>query len=675
MTGRLRIRGLRLDVLTNVGRAGRTLVFEDGLNVLRADNSSGKSTSLQAIVYALGLEGMLSARREVPLAHVMTDNATLGTVDAQVLESSVEVEIENGVGERISVRRYVKSDRFSASLVQVRRVGPGAPSSQVALEEYFVRRPGAAVREAGFHTFLATFIGWDLPRVTRADGSEGLLYLETLFPFSFVEQKHGWSGIQARIPTYLGIRDVAKRSTEFILKMDAADRILERQRISSNLSRLEADWQQQLKDLSDSARRGGCALERVPTRVREGLTEDAAIPLTTVADRWVRLEAALELLTAEGAALRQRPIRTSGEAAEEVSASLRAAEFRADSELATLGVVRRERALVGGEASQLELRIEALAEDLQRHKDTLTLVQLGGEIGVSLLADHVCPTCHQAVADGSDLTEHAMTAAENIAFIERQLGTYRSSLSDSRRVLDALSTRENALAESVRESRTEIRAARSTLTSENDAPSVSDVTRLVSIDARIALLSGTQEELERTRSVLRNTAEDWAAQRARLDELESSDLSPEDRLKLSDIQQGLQTQLHRYSFSSLPPSQVEISPDTYRPAHEGFDLGFDLSASDMIRLIWSYLISVLAVSQARDANHLGLLIFDEPRQQETAIASYQALLQQATEQGAAGSQLIFATSETEQSLLGMLDPGSCNLIALAPGEKLIQLLD
>ena len=49
------------------------LAFADGLNVLRADNSSGKSTVLQSIIYALGLEGMLSARRDIPLPHSMTD--------------------------------------------------------------------------------------------------------------------------------------------------------------------------------------------------------------------------------------------------------------------------------------------------------------------------------------------------------------------------------------------------------------------------------------------------------------------------------------------------------------------------------------------------------------------------------------------------------------------------
>ena len=55
MSPALVIRALTLYVATAVGEAGRTLKFSNGLNLIRADNSSGKSTALQAIIYALGL--------------------------------------------------------------------------------------------------------------------------------------------------------------------------------------------------------------------------------------------------------------------------------------------------------------------------------------------------------------------------------------------------------------------------------------------------------------------------------------------------------------------------------------------------------------------------------------------------------------------------------------------
>ncbi len=45
--------------------------------------------------------------------------------------------------------------------------------------------------------------------VARYDGTECRLYLETIFPMLFVEQKRGWSTIQGPFPTFFQIQDVA----------------------------------------------------------------------------------------------------------------------------------------------------------------------------------------------------------------------------------------------------------------------------------------------------------------------------------------------------------------------------------------------------------------------------------------------------------------------------------
>ncbi|WP_440580706.1 ATP-binding protein [Streptomyces sp. PT19] len=263
----VRMRRLSLNVKTSGPTCGTYLSFESGLNVLRADNSSGKSTCLQSIIYALGLEGMMSSSRDIPLPHAMTDVVEVEGREYRVTESSVAIEIENSRGEILTIGRPVKSSQHDTSLIRTRS-GPtlSQPGSAYTQRDYFVRRPGAAQREAGFHYELAHFLGWDLPRVTRMDGSEGPLYLECLFPYFFVEQKHGWSGVQARIPTYLGIQDVSKRSAEFILDLDAMDMILEVQRIESAISILEADWKILERNISGVASRAGIVVRGIPKK-------------------------------------------------------------------------------------------------------------------------------------------------------------------------------------------------------------------------------------------------------------------------------------------------------------------------------------------------------------------------------------------------------------------------
>lgn len=59
------------------------------------------------------------------------------------------------------------------------------------------------------------------------------------------------------------------------------------------------------------------------------------------------------------------------------------------------------------------------------------------------------------------------------------------------------------------------------------------------------------------------------------------------------------------------------------------------------------------------------------RQQDTARTSFAALLAHASEAGRSGAQVIFATSESHESLESMLTGRDHQLINLRPGEKLL----
>ncbi len=200
----LRFRQLRLRAVTTDGLYGADVSFGSGLTVLWADNTKGKSMCLQGMLYALGLERMLSPRREIPLPHAMT--SYLNTDDekrVEVIKSSVSLEIANGDKNVITVHRAVKADT-DKRLITV-EFGPSLSeqSPHLRRQNFFVLDPGAAQREDGFHYFLENFLGWRLPQVRRYKSPETKLYLETVFPLFWVEQKFGWSAIPAAIPTYM----------------------------------------------------------------------------------------------------------------------------------------------------------------------------------------------------------------------------------------------------------------------------------------------------------------------------------------------------------------------------------------------------------------------------------------------------------------------------------------
>src|SRR4051794_25083676 len=105
----MRIRMLRLRAETGRGRFGADLRFENGLVILRADNSRGKSTAVRALMYALGLERMATSHPTQALTAAMRDRLIyepLTMAETPVLESHVALEIQGTSGDTAVITRW-----------------------------------------------------------------------------------------------------------------------------------------------------------------------------------------------------------------------------------------------------------------------------------------------------------------------------------------------------------------------------------------------------------------------------------------------------------------------------------------------------------------------------------------------------------------------------------------
>ena len=60
----LKIRALKIEVNTTSGLYGAEFSFSNGLNIIRGDNSTGKSSLFQSIIYGLGFEELLGGKNE-----------------------------------------------------------------------------------------------------------------------------------------------------------------------------------------------------------------------------------------------------------------------------------------------------------------------------------------------------------------------------------------------------------------------------------------------------------------------------------------------------------------------------------------------------------------------------------------------------------------------------------
>jgi len=421
----IRFRHLRLRAETSSGTFGADIPFVPGLNVLWADNTKGKSTCLQGLLYALGLEKMLSPRREIPLTYVMTshlDEPETGT-QHKILESAVFVEMENAQGEIVTVRRGIKSTT-DTRLVTVFR-GPllTQPAGQYAQNDYFVLDPGAAQREAGFHRMLAGFLGWDLPRVRRFDGSETPLYLETIFPLLFVEQKSGWSSMPGAFPTYLQIRDVSRRAVEFLMALDTFGGELRRQQLDLEIAANNSAWAAKRGEIQSVAASANARVPGIPdTPTVSSADIESAFLMVPDQEEWRPIAALTAALRGRVADMKTGEIPQIGDISEDAAAELdRAMESAAEKNARRNSLFRSRQAEITQKAS-IRQRLAALQEDLQKNLDAQKLRNFGSRVTESFAADH-CPTCFQPIHDtllAQRASAAVMSIEDNIEYIRSQ---------------------------------------------------------------------------------------------------------------------------------------------------------------------------------------------------------------------------------------------------------------
>jgi hypothetical protein len=672
----IRLRHLRLRSFTATRAFGADIPFEAGLNVVQAPNTSGKSTCLQAIIYALGLERSLGPQLTVPLPYAMREQIHQFKEDPYdlVLQSYVELEIANAQGEIVVLHRDVVGDK-STKLIQTwngASLSSAIPRGEQ--RDYFVLDGGSATNESGFHFFLAQFLDWDLPMVARYDGTECPLYLEAIFPMLFVEQKRGWSSIQGPFPTFLRIQDVARRVMEFLLDLETAKNRRRRAELRAVVSELLGRWSNRRKSIEEAAARVG----RIRGLAVQPSAEFAAAPTLDLQlyyqGEWARLADVLQIATDRVAELEASQVETVEQAAPDLQARVTDLRSEIDELSAVLEAVRGEYGAETQDNAALEERVAALETDLKRNQDAQKLQRLGSELGRAA-SEHVCPTCHQGVSNEllPTVDSVGMALDENIAFVKSQLELYHSALLNSRERLQEIAARYRGSERDLQDKQQQLRVLRQELTRPSASPSRAAIEEIVRLQAFIDRLESIDELANSLLDELREIASEWALATSNLRLLPADELTAADKRKIEHLQTAIRRHLERYGFRSFQPGEISLSYDNFRPLVLRSDKGetvekeinFEMSASDAIRLKWAYYLSCMELMRDFSVNHPGLTIFDEPGQQEVEASSLFEFLSSASQSAQNGQQVLVSTSETYEVVSATLGD-SANIVSF-PG--------
>ncbi|MBN8732188.1 MAG: hypothetical protein J0L64_16725 [Acidobacteria bacterium] len=659
----LLIRTLLIRIGTAEGLVGVRLDFDDKLNVIHAPNTMGKSICVNAIIYGLGLEGMLSASYDAPFPPAVTDSIIVDGKAMSVVSSEILLEISNRSGETATIRRAAagKQNRNLVSVWDGATVSkPDAAASQ---RDYFVRVGGAARREAGFHYWLAGFMGWKLPMVPTFREEDSPLYLECIFPMCIIEQKRGWAGFLSRIPTHFRIRDVDERAIEFLLALDTYGNSIARQRLREEQRQIKTEWQNTLAALSSAARTINGVVNGVPGEPGSVWPPQPAPQMVVPnGDRWIAARQGLQGARTALQELQAKPAANTEVRIEQLQTELRTLEHALRRDDYVLDEYLSELEQQREALENVDRRLAAIDQDLRRNKDTKRLREFG-----SVLPLHVsqgeCPTCQQPLQDSllpQVLAAAPMSLVDNIAFIEAQKATFNAMRQNTLRLVAAKEARFEAHQTRVEQKRTDIRMLRQTLMGER-VPEEREIRQRLQLEEWIQKAESALGEFDGRLQQFSELATDWANIQAALKDLPEGDHSAADVSKLSALEKSMRQQLREYRFESLAPDSLWISHDTFRPEHEKFEFEVTTSASDLIRMIWAYVNGLMEVARSQPTNHPGVLVMDEPKQQGAHRRDLGTFLRRLAACGRATQQVIITTSEEADTFAPLVQNLDCKV--------------
>ena len=153
----MKINAIKINIKTVDGEFGTYFEFSKGLNIIRGNNSTGKSTLFQSIIYALGFEELLRGKNAETMQSVLKDKVlTMDGQEHKVIQSSVTIEIENSSNQAITIRRYVKNEAKEAKLIEVSETKSlTRKEPALFMPKWIHDKGGASNEDYGFHYYLA----------------------------------------------------------------------------------------------------------------------------------------------------------------------------------------------------------------------------------------------------------------------------------------------------------------------------------------------------------------------------------------------------------------------------------------------------------------------------------------------------------------------------------------
>jgi AAA domain len=633
----LKIRAIKLEVNTTSGLFGAEYEFSNGLNIIRGDNTTGKSSLFQSILYGLGFEELLGGKNEKTMQTALKDQVEFPKDEFHpVNQSFVYLEIENK--EIVTIKRSIISENRKPQLVDVfsGALLTGGNELLPSRPMYIHDKGGASDDIYGFHLFLSEFLNWDLPEVLTTKGDTSHLYLQQIAPAFIVEQKSGWSDLFATLP-YYSMRNPESRVLEFLLDLDVFENEKKKQRLNSRKQQVNIRWNSIFSQFKRLAERCGGFLRGLDSTPNI-LNSFGGIYIAIADDgKDIPLSEFIRKIRENLLELEKQTITTVGSNIGKNEDALKKLNDKLSQLSLNYDLLSPELTFDYEKLKQYKKQLEAVQEDLRKNKGALKVKSLGHELPTET-ASNICPTCHQPIKDSllpSEIKQTPMRIEDNVSFLESQKKMIEVYLEGQEQNIQEKVKRLTAYQSQLVEIRQEIRDTKKELIQDERLPSVLEIEKRLNLRKKVESLSNLYEEFNILIENLKLLSDDLMTILSSEKQLPMDFFTSKDKEKLKSLYDNFIFLLKKFNYQSKPYDAIKISNETYLPVAEkmlengmtlAYNLKFDSSASDFIRCLWSYYTAILKTSIEFQTNHPMLLIFDEPKQQDLAIGNFKSFL-------------------------------------------------
>lgn len=658
------IKAIHIDIQTDNGPFGFFTEFSRNLNIIRGRNSAGKSTIVHAIMYAMGMEELLGAQNENALTYAMKDYLEHEGLKHQIQKSRVTIEIESN-GKTITARRSVRENGLSTKLVRIQECS-GLTKGETAPTLYkFLHDANSAQIEDGFFKYFENFLGLQLPLVPRTNNKPTKLYLQYIFAAMMVEQKRGWTDYIANLP-YFGVRDARIKIVDFLVGADVFETDAKRDILDQESKQIHDEWQVTYRTLLMETLKQGFKFSNVPkTPTSDFNAELVNFHKTSAGVTENILEYRQRKISehhAIGLSLSGKTEIPTQETIHEIEKNTNDLERFTVTYETCLG----DLALLRANLSNNRLNTRQARDELTKNQAAQKLIKFGASLSLST-AINSCPACHQSIGhslvDLHESTPH-MDIDTNIEYLSaqlRMLDREKGGIEQSIKESEAL---KEQLVRTLSSTKSVLRALRSDLSS-NSSISKSGIRRQVQIEMELEELTKFEESSDRALDALGALSLRFLENQKGRTLMPSDHYSSADLAKYSLFERLFRANISAFDYHSAAIKDIEFNRDNLLPYLAKIELreingqrqpfnsaalsspttatvgrnddspkskgniARESSASDFVRLIWSYLLSIYQTSSHHTVkgNHLGFLLLDEPGQHSMATKSQQALFQ------------------------------------------------